>query len=128
MLPGNGYRYAGLKYYGVCYCGSFLESPSVDASECKQACTGNKDQICGGDDVLSVYEDPTFSKGPADVSTDDYDPLGCYNDDSAAGRALNWQIDVPAATFTTNSCLDACRKKGFAYAGTEYGSMLHNLS
>lgn len=120
---GNGFRYAGLKYWGVCYCGSYLQSQTVDSSECHQPCSGNANQICGGDHVLSVYEDPTFLKSPADISIGDFKPLGCHNDDAEAGRALSWQIDLPSESFTTSTCLDACRKKGFAYAGTEYGSM-----
>lgn len=121
--PGNGFRFAGLKYYGVCYCGSALLAPKIEASQCYQPCTGNSAQICGSDHTLSVYEDPTFVKDIAEVSADDYEPLGCYNDDPAlgVGRALLYQVDVPADTFTTNTCIDACRKKGFAFAGTEYG-------
>ena len=118
---GNGFRYAGLKYYGVCYCGTHLESPTVDDSECHQPCSGDPNQICGSDHMLSVYEDPTFDKGPADITTDDYDELGCYFDDAPAGRALSYQLDLPTVTFTPTICLDACRKKGFAYAGTQYG-------
>jgi hypothetical protein len=117
----NGFRYAGLKYYGVCYCGSSLDSLTVDTSECQQPCSGDPNEICGGDNALSVYEDPTFPKKSAEASTDDYKPLGCYNDDVEVGRALFKQVDVPAEGFTTNLCLDACRKEGFSYAGTEFG-------
>lgn len=120
-LAGNGYRYAGLKYYGVCYCGSALNGPQLDDSECSFPCSGNPDEVCGGNNQLSVWEDPTIPNEPVNVSVDDYESLGCYTDDAEEGRALSFDITVPADTFTPSTCLDACRLQGFPYAGTEYG-------
>ncbi|VUC23765.1 unnamed protein product [Clonostachys rosea] len=120
---GNGYRYAGLKYYGVCYCGSSLSAAKVDDSQCSLACSGDKKEVCGGNTQLSVWEDPTFSKCGSDITINDYESLGCYDDDGTSeGRALNHKLDLDASTFTAKICLDACRVRGYAYAGTENGN------
>lgn len=118
----NGFRYAGLKYYGVCYCGSFLDSEELDDAQCNQPCTGDKSQICGSDDNLSVWEDPTFSAVPADVEVSDYEDLGCHTDDSHIGRTLSYPMSIPADSFTPSACIAACKSQGFAYAGVEYAS------
>ncbi|POR33498.1 Uncharacterized protein TPAR_06315 [Tolypocladium paradoxum] len=117
---GNGFRYAGLKYYGVCFCGATVNGPQVDDSQCSFPCNGNKAETCGGDKTLSVWQDPTFSKGP-NVTIDDYKSVGCYTDDSKKGRTLSWPVKLDATTFTTKGCLAACEKDGYPFAGTEYG-------
>ncbi|KAL2181799.1 WSC domain-containing protein [Thermothelomyces heterothallicus CBS 202.75] len=117
---GNGYRYAGLVYYGVCYCGQTVNGPQVDDSQCDLPCNGNKSETCGGNGHFSVYSDPTFL--PVDhVTVADYEPLGCWTDDSSLGRALTYRQDqLDGATLTTEKCLQACRDGGFPFAGTEY--------
>lgn len=120
---GNGYRYAGLEYYGVCFCGNTVAGAQLDESECSFPCTGDNSQTCGGNNQLSVYQDPTFL--PIDeVTVEDYAPLGCWSDDSTQGRALSWPQDqVNGDSLTTESCLKACRDGGYPFAGTEYGGM-----
>ncbi|GJN68995.1 hypothetical protein PLICBS_003041 [Purpureocillium lilacinum] len=117
---GNGFRYAGLKYYGICFCGATVNGPQVDDSKCSFPCEANKSEICGGNDELSIWQDPTFPKGPDDTTVDSYKSLGCYTD-KGPGRTLSWDSKADAATLTTKSCLAACEKKGYPYAGTEFG-------
>ncbi|OAA32695.1 Carbohydrate-binding WSC, subgroup [Moelleriella libera RCEF 2490] len=116
---GNGFRYAGLEYYGVCFCGGTVNGAKLDESKCSFPCSGNKSETCGGDSTLSVWQDPTFPT--EDVTVDSYKSLGCYTDDSQKGRALSYPINLDASTFTTKGCLAACEKQGFPFAGTEYG-------
>jgi hypothetical protein len=118
---GNGYRYAGLVYYGVCYCGQTVNGPEAEESQCNLPCNGNQTQTCGGNGIFSVYSDPTFEP-IEDVTIEDYDHLGCWTDDSSMGRALTYRQDkVDGATLTTEKCLLACRDGGFPFAGTEFG-------
>lgn len=118
---GNGYRYAGLVYHGVCYCGQTVNGPQVEESLCNMPCNGNSSQICGSDNIFSIYQDPTFQP-IEDVTIEDYDPLGCWTDDSSSGRALVYRQDqLDSATLTTAKCLQACRDGGFPFAGTEFG-------
>ncbi|KAH7303931.1 WSC domain-containing protein [Stachybotrys elegans] len=118
---GNGFRYAGLEYYGECYCGATVNSPALDEGLCNLPCNGNNTQTCGGNDALSIYQDPTFPTHPGDVDIEDYVPLGCYTDDGPNGRSLPWVRNIPQDTFTPAQCLSSCRDRGFPFAGTEYG-------
>ncbi|CAM1505383.1 Fc.00g110200.m01.CDS01 [Cosmosporella sp. VM-42] len=116
---GNGFRYAGLKYYGVCYCGTTVNGPQTDDSQCNLPCSGDNTETCGGNDQLSVWSDPTFVTGVHSIA--DYKPLGCYTDTSSKGRALSWPMDLDSSTMTPSKCLTACGEGGFPLAGLEYG-------
>jgi hypothetical protein len=120
---GNSNRYAGLSYYGVCYCGMLIEGPKADESECNLPCSGNKDQICGGDNILSVWEDPTFPP-ISEATVDEFNALGCWTDDSGAGRALAYRQDMDDSTMTNKKCQRKCLEGGYPLAGTEFAGML----
>ena len=116
---GNGYRYAGLEYYGSCYCGGAIQGPPADPSQCNTPCTGDTSETCGGANTLSIWEDPTFP--PVNPSTiSDYRPLGCYTEASDNNRALIFQQNVSSSALTTEICLSSCKAMGMPYAGTEY--------
>jgi len=68
---------------------------------------------------LSVYQDPTF---PADDTStiSDYQPSGCWTDDSSSGRTLVYMQDLDPSTMTVEECLFACKDAGYALAGVEY--------
>ncbi|KAK3375012.1 WSC domain-containing protein [Podospora didyma] len=118
---GNGYRYAGLEYYGVCFCGQTVSGTQLSEDKCNYPCTGNNTQTCGGSDIISVYQDPTYSP-ISEVTLEDYAPLGCWTDNSNLGKALTYRQDqVASGTLTTEGCLQACKDGGFPFAGTEYG-------
>jgi hypothetical protein len=57
---GNDYKYAGLEYYGECFCGASVNGVQLPESDCSYPCTGDKSEVCGGNDIISVYQDPTF--------------------------------------------------------------------
>jgi hypothetical protein len=117
---GNDYRYAGLTYYGVCYCGQTVNGPQVDNAQCNLPCSGNSSEICGGNNYFSIYQDPTFPSA-ADVTIADYHSLGCWTDDSSYGRALVYQqTQLNSSTLTTEECLQTCRDGEFPFAGTEF--------
>ena len=116
---GNGYRYAGLEYYGSCYCGNAIQGPPANPSQCNTPCTGNTSETCGGANTLSIWEDPTFpSVNPSTIS--DYVSLGCYTEASNNNRALIFQQNITSSTMTTEICLSSCKAMGMPYAGTEY--------
>ncbi|KPM37285.1 hypothetical protein AK830_g9266 [Neonectria ditissima] len=116
---GNGFRYAGLKYYGVCFCGATVNSKQLDESACTLPCAGDPTETCGGDAQMSVWSDPTFDTGVRTIA--DFKSLGCYTDSSPKGRALSWGQDLPGGTMTPKICLGACNDGGFPLAGLEYG-------
>ncbi|RGP59271.1 hypothetical protein FSPOR_11421 [Fusarium sporotrichioides] len=128
---GNGFRYAGLKYYGVCYCGSTVGGAQLSDDQCTYPCTGDSTETCGSDNALNIWQDPTFKTTnlggvvtnlPGTVqSIAGYKPNGCYTDNSSKGRALTWPMDVDSSSMTPTSCLTACADQGFPLAGLEYG-------
>src|SRR5205809_404080 len=77
LCQANGYRYAGLEYYGKCFCGSNLPAAAPE-SECRSPCTGNKTQICGADRRISIYGDTTYPNVDLTTIVSDYQSLGCY--------------------------------------------------
>ncbi|KAL3425584.1 wsc domain-containing protein [Phlyctema vagabunda] len=120
FCKGNDYRYAGLEYYGQCYCGASVHGVATDESKCSYPCTGDKTEACGGSNIISVYSDPTFPTVDS-TAISNYKSLGCYSETSS-GRTLAWpQKQIAAADMTVNSCLSACRGGGFDFAGVEYG-------
>ncbi|TFK21651.1 WSC-domain-containing protein [Coprinopsis marcescibilis] len=57
----EGHRFAGLEFGGECWCGDFAESGfSVPSNECAMTCVGDRSQICGGPNRLTIYEDTDF--------------------------------------------------------------------
>ncbi|KAE8451464.1 hypothetical protein EG329_004093 [Mollisiaceae sp. DMI_Dod_QoI] len=121
FCKGNGYQYAGLEYYGECFCGASVNGPQVNETFCADPCEGDNSEICGGTDYVSVYQDPTY-KTIDDTTISDYKLLGCYTDLTDGGRTLPWQQDqLDSTTMTVESCLFACKDGGYAFAGVEYG-------
>jgi len=53
----QGYKYFGTEYSEQCFCGTTFSGGATkeDDSNCDLLCDGNKEEICGGNDFLSVY-------------------------------------------------------------------------
>ena len=119
FCKGNSNRYAGLSYYGVCYCGMTIQASKTDETTCNFPCSGDKNQVCGGDNAMSVYVDPTFPPlGEAKV--DGSVPAGCMTDDASGDRALAYRQEMDSATMTNKKCQQQCLDKGYSFSGTEY--------
>ena len=103
LCKGNGYRYAGLEYYGTCYCGQTVNGGSLSEDQCNFPCTGNSSQTCGGNNKISIYQDPTFLPLDDAIDVDDYKSLGCWTDDSSYGKALAYPQDQLKSDDMTSS-------------------------
>lgn len=55
LCLGRGYLYAGLEFGAECYCGHKIQSANTSDSECNMECTGEKSNVCGGPNRLSIY-------------------------------------------------------------------------
>ncbi|KAL2074513.1 hypothetical protein VTL71DRAFT_8291 [Oculimacula yallundae] len=120
FCKGNDYQYAGLEYGQECFCGASVNNVQADEADCDFSCTGDNTEICGGNNRISIYQDPTFPVvDPTTIS--DYQKLGCYSEGSN-GRSLAWrQNQVNASTMTVENCLTACKSGGYSFSGVEYG-------
>ncbi|KAL8994275.1 MAG: hypothetical protein Q9169_005710 [Polycauliona sp. 2 TL-2023] len=88
---------------------------------CTFQCSGNKTQTCGGNNLISVYMDPTYpSSDSSDILT--YTPQGCYTE-GYNGRAVAFrQSQLSTKNLTTKACLSTCKSQNYPLAATEYGS------
>ncbi|KAJ1337595.1 WSC domain-containing protein [Microdochium nivale] len=119
---GNGFRMAGLGYYGECYCGNSIGNAKLSEDKCNFKCNGDSNQICGGDDAVNIYTDPTFNP-ISSISVSDYKYVGCWTDDAPAplAKAVFYKQDqLDADNLTNEKCFAACLAKGYPYAGTEW--------
>ncbi|KAI0481245.1 WSC domain-containing protein [Xylariaceae sp. FL0804] len=121
---GNGYRLAGLTYYGVCYCGEVTETALLDESQCSYPCSGNQNETCGSNSAMSIWSDPTFPP-LASVLTSDYDYVGCWTDELDTKALFYYQQSLNNSAMTNEACLSACLGMGFPYAGTEFADQCY---
>ncbi|KAJ3493019.1 hypothetical protein NLG97_g5002 [Lecanicillium saksenae] len=119
VCKGNAFRYAGLTYYGVCYCGDEIAADKTADGSCNYPCNGNKGETCGGKGTLNIWEDTTYTKTPSEVKVEDYVYSGCYTDNvNGQGRAFPWPESIEPAKFTPEACIAACKSQGFPIAGS----------
>jgi hypothetical protein len=132
-----GYIFCGAQYNTECWGGPTIPIQEVDDSNCNYPCSGNINEICGGNGVgsnaggafISLFADSsrfngnvtsTAPTGPfINPGVSGYNSLGCYNEPSN-GRALTQQLAPTAKTVA--SCVAACSASSYSYAGLEYGS------
>lgn len=116
----NNYGLAGIEYGGECYCGNGLQSYSaVGFQGCDMPCSGNKTELCGGNNRLSVYNLTTYVPPTTVKQVGTYLSQGCYNE-AANGRVLSGASYTNATAMTVESCVNFCNAKGSDYAGIEY--------
>jgi hypothetical protein len=113
------YAFYGLEYADECYCGNAIINGAyqTEASACDTPCGGNSSQVCGGNNLLSIYQSnvPGGAGGPAPYT---YAAVGCYAE-PAQGRAL--QRVIASTQQTLEGCFGTCSNGQFAYAGLETG-------
>ncbi|KAI8282288.1 wsc domain-containing protein [Colletotrichum sp. SAR11_240] len=118
---GNGYRYSGLTYYGVCYCSATVNSAKLDDKVCNYPCNGAKNETCGGPSAFSVWADPTFPNVD-DTVINSFQSIGCYTDDTSHGRTVAERQDqISTGSMTPSACIAACAADGYPFAGVEFG-------
>lgn len=128
-----GYIFAATQYNSECWCGNYRPKQAVDEKNCNFACTGNINQICGGNGItedgayMSLFADRTRFDGnlAKDVGPFvnpgvlGFTSLGCYTE-ATTGRALSKGANP--AQVTIAGCIAACQAGGNSLAGMEYGS------
>ncbi|KAE8454316.1 hypothetical protein EG329_005241 [Mollisiaceae sp. DMI_Dod_QoI] len=132
---GN-YVFCGTQYNRECWGGPTIPVQQVSELDCNYPCSGDINQICGGNGVgsdaggsfISLFADSTrfdgnvtsvVPSGPfVNPGVDNYTSLGCYKE-ATQGRALSVQYNLN--TPTVKNCVDQCATNGYTYAGLEYG-------
>lgn len=72
------FLYAGLEYFGQCFCDNMLNHASVaDPSFCNTPCSADASETCGGAPYLSIYAG-AYEPGCLEPSTCSFSSAGCY--------------------------------------------------
>lgn len=137
---GGQYVFCGTQYHSECWGGNKIPSLKVDDKNCNFDCSGDLNQICGGNGIdmagayFSLFADSKQFDGntttPGDGNNsgptvpvvnpgvNGYKSIGCYTE-ATNGRALPNGKDNPDNTVA--SCVKACATSKYTYAGLEYG-------
>jgi len=117
----RGFAYAGTQYSRWCFCGNAY-GQSGAANNCDMRCSGNATEVCGGAWANTVY---ATGRRPPQPPPATVPSLGCYQDQGdpsgTSGRDLNG-FSMQSNSMTGAQCVRECGGRGFAYAGTQYGS------
>ncbi|KAG7104597.1 WSC domain-containing protein like [Verticillium longisporum] len=141
----RGSIFCGTQYHRECWAGNLIPSTQVDDGHCNFDCSGDLQQICGGNGVgdgagatyISLFADSTQWDGNltrpdsgggtvtppvggpvANPGVGGYKHIGCYTE-ATQGRALPTEGKVTSKTVA--SCVDACKGLNLKMAGVEYG-------
>ncbi|KAL1847140.1 hypothetical protein VTK73DRAFT_10417 [Phialemonium thermophilum] len=135
----GGYAYCGTQYQRECWAGQNVPVLQVDEGNCNYACSGDVNEICGGNGVgsgaggayISLYalhgqltppgndtggSSPSPGSPVVNPGVDGFTSVGCYAE-PPSGRAFPKQVST--VNKTVASCLTACST--YNYAGLEYG-------
>ncbi|GAB1318230.1 hypothetical protein MFIFM68171_08440 [Madurella fahalii] len=122
-----GYSLFGLEYYTECFCGNAFMPGATPApeSDCGFPCSGNPNDMCGGDWRLYLYQ---FGDAPASTATSSSTtiptpaPVGYasegYYTEASNGRALS-DASFYDDSMTVQKCATACNQ--YTWCGVEYG-------
>ncbi|XP_030075750.1 sialate:O-sulfotransferase 2 [Microcaecilia unicolor] len=113
----RGYLYAGLEFGAECYCGHKIQALNVSESECNMECKGEKSNICGGVNRLSIYRLELTQESARRYGSAIF--RGCFH------RPENVSLALPVRSVMLNmsvdKCVDLCTEKEYplaALAGT----------
>ncbi|NXI34832.1 WSCD2 protein, partial [Galbula dea] len=113
----RGYLYAGLEFGAECYCGHKIQASNASESECNMVCKGERSNICGGVNRLSIYRLELAQESARRYGSAIF--RGCFH------RPENISIALPVSQVMLNmsvdKCVDFCTEKEYplsALAGT----------
>ncbi|TAQ83468.1 hypothetical protein B7494_g8209 [Chlorociboria aeruginascens] len=129
----GGYTYCGLQYNRECWAGPKIPVLEVDDDNCNYPCSGNVNEICGGNGVgdgaggayISLFSntqslpDAPLTGPFVNPGVDGYTSIGCYTE-ATNSRALPFGQTI--VNKSVANCVAACSAAAnYIYAGVEYG-------
>ncbi|XP_034004541.1 WSC domain-containing protein 2 isoform X2 [Trematomus bernacchii] len=116
----RGYMYAGLEFGAECYCGHKIQAPNVSDSECNMECKGEKSNLCGGANRLSIYRLELSQESARRYGSSIF--KGCFHRPDNVTLAL--PISAVIQNMSVDKCVDMCteREKTLAVLG---GALCH---
>nr|XP_034975592.1 WSC domain-containing protein 2 [Zootoca vivipara] len=96
----RGYLFAGLEFGAECYCGHKIQATNVSDSECNMECKGEKSNICGGVNRLSIYRLELAQESARRYGSAIF--RGCFR------RPDNISLALPVSKIMRNMSVDQC--------------------
>ncbi|NXJ49617.1 WSCD2 protein, partial [Spizaetus tyrannus] len=105
----RGYLYAGLEFGAECYCGHKVQASNASESECNMECKGERSNVCGGVNRLSIYRLELAQESARRYGSAIF--RGCFR------RPDNVSIALPVSQLMLNmsvdKCVDFCTEKEY---------------
>nr|XP_020657581.1 WSC domain-containing protein 2 [Pogona vitticeps] len=108
----RGYLYAGLEFGAECYCGHKIQGANVSDSECNMECKGEKSNICGGVNRLSIYRLELAQESARRYGSAIF--RGCFRRPENISLAL--PASKPMKNMSVDRCVDFCTAKEYPLA------------
>ncbi|XP_070689847.1 sialate:O-sulfotransferase 2 [Pempheris klunzingeri] len=96
----RGYMFAGLEFGAECYCGHKIQAPNTSESECNMDCKGEKSNMCGGANRLSIYRLELSQESARRYGSAIF--KGCFR------RPDNVTLALPFSSVIQNMSVDKC--------------------
>uniref|UniRef100_A0A8C5LI11 WSC domain containing 2 n=1 Tax=Leptobrachium leishanense TaxID=445787 RepID=A0A8C5LI11_9ANUR len=110
----RGYMYAGLEFGAECYCGHKIKALNVSESECNMECKGEKSNICGGVNRLSIYRLELTQESARRYGSAIF--RGCFRRPDNASLSLALPVSSPMLNMSVDKCVDLCTEKDYPLA------------
>ncbi|XP_074125931.1 sialate:O-sulfotransferase 2 [Sminthopsis crassicaudata] len=108
----RGYLYAGLEFGAECFCGHKIQGANASQDECNMECKGEKNNICGGVNRLSIYRLELAQESARRYGSAIF--RGCFH------RPDNLSLALPVTAMMLNmsvdKCVDLCTEKEYPLA------------
>ncbi|XP_030647815.1 sialate:O-sulfotransferase 2 [Chanos chanos] len=108
----RGYLYAGLEFGAECYCGHKIQAVNASERECDMECKGEKTNMCGGANRLSVYRLELSQESARRYGSAIF--KGCFHRPDNVSLAL--PVSAALHNMSVDKCVDMCTEKEFSLA------------
>lgn len=103
----RGYMYAGLEFGAECYCGHKIQAPNASDSECNMECKGEKSNVCGGPNRLSIYRLELSQESARRYGSAIF--KGCFHRPDNVTLALPFSAVIQ--NMSVDKCVDMCTER-----------------
>ncbi|KAJ0019407.1 hypothetical protein NQD34_006976 [Periophthalmus magnuspinnatus] len=103
----RGYMFAGLEFGAECYCGHKIQAANTSESECNMQCKGEKNNLCGGANRLSIYRLELSQESARRYGSAIF--KGCFHRPDNVSMALPFSAVIQ--NMSVDKCVDMCTER-----------------
>ncbi|XP_027718109.1 WSC domain-containing protein 2 [Vombatus ursinus] len=108
----RGYLYAGLEFGAECFCGHKIQGENASQAECNMECKGERSNICGGVNRLSIYRLELAQESARRYGSAIF--RGCFHKPDNLSLAL--PVTAMMLNMSVDKCVDLCTEKEYPLA------------